>query len=773
VSAAQSFDARERGSFSLRNLSIQTKLPLIISLLLTAVIATFLIASYQGARQAAVETSAQRLSSLTLQLSTMFQTSARTLITSARTTAGDSSIHRFLRAKNPADRALALAALRAMAPQNAQNAQVTLFDADRIPLLSAVDSVIERHEELAVQFSAADSAPAYGAMGRLQLLKGALVSSSVVAVTDGQHVIGYIARWRRATQAQQSRAQQGRDLLSGLLGSNASMYYGNDRGDLWTDLADVAAPPPVPVPMNGTLVRYTRPGHQPVLAAGRTVPGSPLQLIVEFDEKAVLAPADRFLRRAILIGMILLIAGAAGAWLVSREMTGPLTQLTGAAEAIALGDYEQTVAIDRGDELGRLGRSFNAMMTEVRASHGALREGDRRKDEFLATLAHELRNPMAPLRNAMRLLRMSEGKPVDPAVCEMMDRQLTHMVRLVDDLLEVSRITHGKIELRTQRVRLDDVMRSALETSRPMIERARHEVVTSLPLDALEVDADPVRLAQVFGNLLNNAVKYTAAGGRIIFSARRDKGDAVISVRDDGAGIPADMLSRVFDLFTQVGGTRGSADGGLGIGLALVRQLVALHGGEVEARSAGSGRGSEFLVRLPLRMGTPRSVPVQVVHAAADTGADASRAANVAAPTLSLPRLLIVDDNEDAADSIAALLRARGAETHVVHDGPSALAAMHRVQPQAVLLDIGLPGMSGYDVARQIRSDSAFRDVVLIALTGWGQPQDRMQSEDAGFDEHLVKPVELEVLEATLFARFGERIGDRIGDRIGAGGVNL
>jgi signal transduction histidine kinase/CheY-like chemotaxis protein len=753
VPAAPTHATRERARFSFRSLSIQTKLPLIISLLLTAVIATYLVASYEGAKQAAIETSAQRLSSLTRQIATLFQTSARSLVTGGRAAANDSSVHRFLRTKSPADRVAALAALRNVAPTPAQNYQVTLFDAARTPLLSTADSVVEKHEELSPQFTAADSAPNFGAVGRLQLLNGALVSSSVVAVTESNTVVGYIARWRRTTQAQPSRAQQGRDQLSGLLGSNAALYLGNDRGDLWTDLADVVPGPPVAVPTDGGQVTYSRPGRAPVFAASRSVPGSPLTVLVEFDQKAVMAPVDRFLRRALLIGAVLLAFGAVSAWFVSREMMGPLTQLTGAAEAIALGDYEQKVEIERTDELGQLGRAFNAMMTEVRASHGALQEGDRRKDEFLATLAHELRNPMAPLRNALRLLRMSEGRPMDPAVCEMMDRQLSHMVRLVDDLLEVSRITHGKIELRMQRVRLDDVMRSALETSRPMIEKAHHEVVTSLPLDPLEVDADPVRLAQVFGNLLNNAVKYTEPGGRIVFSARRERGDAVISVRDDGAGIPLDMLPRVFDLFTQVGGTRGRADGGLGIGLALVRQLVTLHGGQVEAKSAGPGRGSEFLVRLPLRQGTPRSVPVQPSHVVGHIAPPA--------PAHALPRLLIVDDNEDAADSIAALLRARGAETHVVHDGPTALAAMRRVQPQAVLLDIGLPGMSGYDVARQIRSDAAFRDVVLIALTGWGQPQDRMQSEDAGFDEHLVKPVELELLEATLFARFGERPAGR------------
>ncbi len=736
-------------------MSIQTKLPLIISLLLTGVIATYLVASYEGAKQAAIETSAQRLSSLTLQISTLFQTSARTLITSGRAISNDSSVHRFLRTKSPADRAAALAAMRGTAPATAQNQnfQVTLFDAAHTPLLSTTDSVVEKHEELGAQFSAADSAPNFGALGRLQLLNGTLVSSSVVAVTESNVVVGYIVRWRRATQVQQARAPQGRDVLSGLLGSNAMLYYGNDRGDLWTDLADIVPGPPIAVPTDGGQVAYSRAGKAPVFAAARAVPGSPLKVLVEFDQKAVMAPVDRFLRRAIIIGAILLVIGALSAWFVSREMMGPLTQLTGAAEAIALGDYEQKVEIERGDELGQLGRAFNAMMTEVRASHGALQEGDRRKDEFLATLAHELRNPMAPLRNALRLLRMSEGRPMDPAVCEMMDRQLSHMVRLVDDLLEVSRITHGKIELRMQRVRLDDVMRSALETSRPLIEKAHHDVVTSLPLDPLEVDADPVRLAQVFGNLINNAVKYTEPGGRIVFSARRERGDAVISVRDDGAGIPPDMLPRVFDLFTQVGGTRGRSDGGLGIGLALVRQLVTLHGGEVEAKSAGPGRGSEFLVRLPLRQGTPRSIPAQPPHVVGHIAPPA--------PTHALPRLLIVDDNEDAADSIAALLRARGAETHVVHDGPAALAAMRRIKPQAVLLDIGLPGMSGYDVARQIRSDATFRDVVLIALTGWGQPQDRMQSEDAGFDEHLVKPVELELLEATLFARFGERPAGR------------
>ncbi len=373
------------------------------------------------------------------------------------------------------------------------------------------------------------------------------------------------------------------------------------------------------------------------------------------------------------------------------------------------------------------------------------KETDRRKDEFLATLAHELRTPLAPIRNSVHILRMAGGdRGVAERVYEMMERQVNHMVRLVDDLMEVSRITRGKIDLRKELVELAGVVHSAVETSKPLIEAARHQLAVTLPDEPLILDADPVRLAQVLANLLNNAAKYTPEGGRIWLTARRTGSNVEVSVRDSGTGIPAEVLPKVFDLFMQVERTYSRAQGGLGIGLTLVRSLVSLHGGSVEARSAGPGRGSEFLVRLPLAPG----------RFAAHDRRDARPSA--VAPR----RILVVDDNRDAADSLGMLLKLLGADVCTANDGPAALEAFRTYRPSVMLLDIGLPEMDGYEVARRTRQQPEGGDVTLIALTGWGQEEDRRRSREAGIDHHLVKPVDLGVLEKLLAAlpAKGERV---------------
>ncbi len=367
-----------------------------------------------------------------------------------------------------------------------------------------------------------------------------------------------------------------------------------------------------------------------------------------------------------------------------------------------------------------------------------LRDTDRRKDEFLATLAHELRNPLAPIRNALHVLHGADGDAATRAgVLKMMERQVGHMVRLVDDLLEVSRITRGQIELRKEPVELAAVVGSAVETSRPLIEAARHRLTVGLPAESVVLEADPVRLAQVIADLLNNAARYTEEGGAIALSARRDGRHVVVSVRDSGIGIPADVLPKVFDTFTQGDRSDGRARGGLGIGLTLVKRLVLMHGGSVDATSDGPGRGSEFVVRLPLGEGRSAGAPA------------APRAPGRKAP-LAGRRVLVVDDHRDAADSLALLLRLLGAEAHVARDGPQALEAVGTVRPAVVLLDIGMPGMDGYEVARRVRLRPEWREVVLVALTGWGQEEDRRRSREAGFDHHLVKPVDPPALEALL-----------------------
>jgi signal transduction histidine kinase/CheY-like chemotaxis protein/putative methionine-R-sulfoxide reductase with GAF domain len=358
-----------------------------------------------------------------------------------------------------------------------------------------------------------------------------------------------------------------------------------------------------------------------------------------------------------------------------------------------------------------------------------LRDQDRRKDEFLATLAHELRNPLAPIRTGLEILKVAGDSERGRKLRDMMERQVGHMVRMVDDLLDVSRITRGKVELRRERVELRAVVDSALETSRPLIESAGHELRMELPADPLFLDADPTRLAQVFANLLNNAAKYTLAGGRIRLSAEREAARVIVRVEDTGVGIPADMLPKVFDMFTQVGRSIDRAQGGLGIGLTLVQRLVAMHGGTIDAESEGPGRGSTFTVRLPLA----------AVEEARPTSAAQGNGTSRAVASL---RVLVVDDNVDGAESLSVLLQLSGHETRAAHSGSDALVAAQQLGPDVVFLDIGLPGMNGYEVAQRLRAVPDLARCVLVALTGWGTEEDRRQARAAGFDHHLTKPVD-------------------------------
>ncbi|AEG91508.1 PAS domain-containing hybrid sensor histidine kinase/response regulator [Ramlibacter tataouinensis] len=369
----------------------------------------------------------------------------------------------------------------------------------------------------------------------------------------------------------------------------------------------------------------------------------------------------------------------------------------------------------------------------------ALREADTRKDEFLATLAHELRNPLAPIRNAVHLMGYAGGHKVDfRQLHDMLERQVLHMVRLVDDLMEASRISRGKIELRRERLELADVLRAAVESSRPEMERMGHDFRCSPPQASLPVHGDAVRLAQVFSNLLNNAAHYTERGGRIELSAWAEAGQACVSVRDNGIGIAPEQLPRLFEMFSQVDRRHSGAQSGLGIGLSLAQRLAGMHGGSVRVHSAGLGCGSEFTVRLPLL-------------APAAAGPRPHR--RFAAEALVVARVLVVDDNPDAADSLALLIATLGAQARVAHDGASALALAQDWQPQLVLLDLGMPGMDGYEVARRLRARHGGRALTLAALTGWGQERDRQRTRQAEFDHHLVKPVEPETLRALLTAR--------------------
>ncbi|HVC92557.1 MAG TPA: ATP-binding protein [Pirellulales bacterium] len=390
-------------------------------------------------------------------------------------------------------------------------------------------------------------------------------------------------------------------------------------------------------------------------------------------------------------------------------------------------------------------RRAESLADEALRQREALRDADRRKDEFLAILAHELRNPLSPICAALDILRLPD---VDQATTqwakEVLERQVRQLVRLVDDLLDMSRITSGKIELRNERSDLRAVFTRAIETAKPLIDEKGHDFVVTLPASPVILFVDPVRLAQVIGNLLTNAAKYTEPGGRIWLSAETAENEIAIRVRDTGIGIAPEMLSRVFDLFAQDPRSANGSQGGLGIGLGVVKALVELNGGKVEAHSDGRGTGTEVVVHLPAR-NVEESAPATVLNQA-DRIEDPPRVC----------RILVVDDNVDSAGALATLLRLEGHAVEESHDGPSALSAARAHLPDVAILDIGMPGMDGLETARRLRRLPGAESMLLVALTGWGQEADRDRTAEAGFDHHLVKPVAVESLRK-LFLGLNDR----------------
>jgi PAS domain S-box-containing protein len=378
-------------------------------------------------------------------------------------------------------------------------------------------------------------------------------------------------------------------------------------------------------------------------------------------------------------------------------------------------------------------------VTQRRRAEKALKEADQRKDQFLAMLAHELRNPLVPIRNGLQILNLAGN---NPAMAEnarsIMDQALNQMVRLVDDLLDVSRITTGKLKLRKERVELAAVVQSAVDTSRPLIEEQGHKLTITLPASAIFLDADPTRLAQVFSNLLNNAAKYSEQGGHIMLSAQPEADQVVVRVTDRGIGIPADHLPRIFQLFAQVETASDRSQGGLGIGLSLVKGLVEMHGGKIEAHSDGPGRGSEFVARLPMISGEP--LP----------GSQATDNDDESASPTAKYRILIVDDNRLSSESTATALGLMGHELAIASDGMEGIERAQAFRPDVILLDIGLPELSGFETARRIREQPWGKNIFLIAVTGYGQEEDRRRSLEAGFNCHLVKPLRFSELKHKL-----------------------
>jgi PAS domain S-box-containing protein len=377
-------------------------------------------------------------------------------------------------------------------------------------------------------------------------------------------------------------------------------------------------------------------------------------------------------------------------------------------------------------------------ITDRKRAEAALREADKRKEQFIALLAHELRNPLAPLRNSLNTMRLASGdREVIDSARAMMERQLSHMVRLVDDLLDISRISQNKFELRCSRVALADVVSSAVETARPLIDAAGHELTVTLPDRPIFLNADLTRLAQVFGNLLTNSAKYTEKGGRIWLTGEERQSQVIVTVRDTGIGIPAEALPRIFDMFSQVDRSSERTIGGLGIGLALVKGLVEMHGGAVTVESSGADQGSTFTVTLPALDSEPQPLEPAVPEAATNE-AERKR------------RILVVDDNRDSANSMALMLRLMGNDVRTAHDGVQAVELAESFRPEVVLMDVGMPRLNGYEATRRIKEHQWGKKQIIVALTGWGQKGDRLQSQAAGCDGHLVKPVDLDDLQKLL-----------------------
>jgi PAS domain S-box-containing protein len=479
--------------------------------------------------------------------------------------------------------------------------------------------------------------------------------------------------------------------------------------------------------LNGEAERLT--GVALVEAQGRPLE-SIFHIVNESTRKKVENPALRALREGIVVGLAnhtILISRDGTEWPID-DSAAPIRDARGTVVGVVL--VFRDVAEER------------SATNELRKLAAELSEADRRKNQFLAMLAHELRNPLAAIRNSAAVLRdPSVGKEAADSSLGAIERQMQLLVRLVDDLLDVARVSRGRLELKRARVDLRAALEQAVEAARPVCKDNEQELIVDLGPATILVDGDSARLAQAVGNLLSNSCKFTARGGKVHLAVGLERGHAVIRVSDNGVGIAADNLPRIFEIFSQLDTTLERAQGGLGIGLYLVKELVEMHGGRVEARSEGLGKGSEFVVHLPML----------AEGAAESVGVSSGGESRPLPPASNLRRkVLVVDDNVDSADSLARLLRLRGYEVHVAYDGVEAVRVATEVKLDVAVLDIGLPRLNGYEAARQIRAHDNGRDLFLVAVTGWGQDTDRQRSREAGFEEHLVKPVDPNELEAIL-----------------------
>ncbi len=601
-----------------------------------------------------------------------------------------------------------------------------------------------------------------GASVRRKTMAVVIATTAVALLVSGAAMLFYEVRAVRDTHVAELRTQAE---IVGRASGPALAF--KDRKAAEQDLGMLRGRPDVELAalyaLDGTLfASYARPGQEGIPgragAPGYRVEGDSVSLfhpVIDANEDlgTVFLRSSAGLRGRVqdylvILGSVLALSLAV-AWLVSvwlqRAVTGPILNVAAAArQVLERRDFSVRAEKRTEDEIGMLADTLNRMladlereMAERREAEDAIRAADRRKDEFLATLAHELRNPLAPIRNALYIMQAAKENPAAVAEARaIIERQLVQMVRLVDDLLDVSRITTGKLTLRRERVDARAVAQSAIEAVEPLARARGHGLRVALPPAGAVLDADPTRLSQVFLNLLNNAIKFTDPGGRIDFEVELSGGELVARVRDSGVGIAPEMREEIFEMFAQADRSLERSTMGLGVGLSLARRLVELHGGTISVASAGPGKGAEFVVRIPLASET--QLPAREARDLLVRGSAKAH------------RILLADDNLDFASSFATLLRRMGNEVRVEHDGPAALAAANEFQPEIAFLDIGLPKLNGFDLARRLRGLQATARSRLVAVTGWGQPSDRQLASEAGFDDYMVKPVELERIQAIL-----------------------
>jgi signal transduction histidine kinase/ActR/RegA family two-component response regulator len=566
---------------------------------------------------------------------------------------------------------------------------------------------------------------------------GIIAASCTPALAFDDHVAA-----ERALKRLQARSEV---LLAALYGADGELYANYRRAG--TDSAPARVPSLSGLSVSGDRVDVTVP-----LAQGHEFLGT-LYLRARYDLAARVEAYLGIFAAVILLSMAVAIALTTT---LQRIITTPMDTMAHVARLIVKeGDYSLRARKTSEDEIGLLTEAFNRMLDEVQqtntdmkaevatrqAAEAALREAHMRKDEFIATLAHELRNPLAPIRQAVRILEhpASDAQQRQWAG-EVIARQTQRMALLLDDLLDVSRVTSGRLNLKKEIVPLESLVATAIETARPLIERKHHRLSVHLPAERLDLQVDPLRMSQALSNLLTNAAKYTDSAGEITVLVTLDPEQLCMSVTDTGIGLSSHAIRQVFEMFSQVESAIDRSEGGLGIGLALVKGLAALHGGTVEAMSEGLGRGSTFTIRLPtaaVRVRSRESRPERPAHAATCLATVRSR-------------ILVADDNQDAAQTLALVLSLAGYEVHVAHSGEQALRLGATLRPEVLILDIGMPGMTGYETARRIRGEQWGRSAVLIAVTGWGQEQDKERALSSGFDVHLTKPVDSARLEDLL-----------------------